>query len=320
MPPTQNSNDNTDFIQWAYNDAKKQQPTKFKSFNRLNLEVYDLNDHYKIFLVDQNQPQCYLALIPYQEGFKVRTVALTPALRGKNIPLKLYVDIVEHFQKPLYSDSTQTDASRKGIWLKLISEMPDRVVGYDPQTRQNLPITHTDQGPMVNNNQPIYVDRKQKDINKPVTDKKTARTRLLKLLPNIMKENNTPQPGISSGKPITWKKSAKIKKIRLSIEEILNDAKLQSSIPYYKDIIDDYDKKDYSWGVFTKVLEYAKYLKKHPETIQNLPPIIFVDNRLQDGAHRISAIWLLQNRLDPNNNLWKNFKLKVEFGKTSDIA
>ena len=36
-----------------------------------------------------------------------------------------------------------------------------------------------------------------------------------------------------------------------------------------------------------------------------------IDGKLDDGAHRISAIYLLQNLLDPDNPLWKNIKLKI---------
>ena len=44
-----------------------------------------------------------------------------------------------------------------------------------------------------------------------------------------------------------------------------------------------------------------------------------MDGKLQDGAHRISAVYLLMKRMDITNPLWKNVKLKVEFGKSEDV-
>ena len=126
-----------------------------------------------------------------------------------------------------------------------------------------------------------------------------------------------PQPGKSSGKPIKWRSGAKIQTKYLTIDQIL-DGKIKG-IPYYKDVINDYDKKNYSWEVMEKVMEYAKNWIAHPDSLKNLPPIIVVDNTLQDGAHRIAAVYLIQQRLKPNDNFWKNVKLKVEFGNFSDV-
>jgi hypothetical protein len=41
--------------------------------------------------------------------------------------------------------------------------------------------------------------------------------------------------------------------------------------------------------------------------------------KLQDGAHRISALNLLRERLDRGNPLWKNIKLEVIFAKKEDL-
>ena len=127
---------------------------------------------------------------------------------------------------------------------------------------------------------------------------------------------NVPQKGKSSGDAIKWKSDVKVIKKDMTLDEILNNIE---GVPYYKDVVVDYDKEDYSWDVTKKVVEYAKHLKKHPESIANLPPIIVVDGKLQDGAHRISAIYLLRERMDKQNPLWNNLKLKVEFGKKTDV-
>jgi len=127
---------------------------------------------------------------------------------------------------------------------------------------------------------------------------------------------NVPQKGKSSGDPIDWKPNANIETTELTVNEMFKEI---NEIPYYNNVVYDYDKKDFSWEVTTKVIEYAEYLKKNPQSIENLPPIKVVDGKLQDGAHRISAIYLLMQRMDSTNSFWKNVKLKVEFGKSEDV-
>ena len=127
---------------------------------------------------------------------------------------------------------------------------------------------------------------------------------------------NVPQKGISSGDAKKWKSDDIVIKKDMTLDGILNNIK---DLPYYKDVVDDYDKEDDSWAVTKKVVEYAEHFKKHPESIANLPPIIVVDEKLQDGAHRISAIYLLRERMDKQNPLWNKLKLKVEFGKKTDV-
>ena len=127
---------------------------------------------------------------------------------------------------------------------------------------------------------------------------------------------NVPQKGKSSGDAIKWKSDDKVIKKDMTLDEILNNIE---GVSYYEEVVDDYDKEEYSWPVTKKVVEYAEHLKKHPESIANLPPIIVVDGKLQDGSHRISAIYLLRERMDKQNPLWNKLKLKVEFGKKTDV-
>jgi len=124
-----------------------------------------------------------------------------------------------------------------------------------------------------------------------------------------------PQPGESSGKPKEFKSDAKPVKKKMTIGELISQ---HPDIPYYKDVLKDYKLGDYSWAVTTKVLEYAKYLKNNPESVKNLPPIIFIDNNINDGAHRTSALYLLANELDKNNPFWKQAELKVYFYNKED--
>jgi len=140
--------------------------------------------------------------------------------------------------------------------------------------------------------------------------------RAVKVCKGLM-EDDIPQSGESSGTPAKFKLGTKPNKIEsLTLDQILQQVK---GIPYYKEVLDDLKNKDESWGVTKKVKEYAEYLMKNPSSSSKLPSVIVVDGKIQDGAHRISAIYLLQNLLDPKNNFWKNLKLKVEFWNSKNL-
>ena len=124
------------------------------------------------------------------------------------------------------------------------------------------------------------------------------------------------QPGETSGKPAMFNPNAQPVTKLLTVNEILKSI---HGIPYWNNIIEDYDNKDYSWPVFTQVLKYANFMKENPNSINNMPPIIVIDGKLQDGAHRISAINLLKDRIDSENSFWSTSKLKVNFYKKSDL-
>ena len=93
----------------------------------------------------------------------------------------------------------------------------------------------------------------------------------------------------------------------LTVNELLYTVK---DIPYYNNVVDDYDIKDYTWEVTQKTLQYAHNFQANPDEIDNLPPIYVVNGSLKDGAHRISAVYLLQERFDI---FWKDVRLKVKF-------
>lgn len=123
---------------------------------------------------------------------------------------------------------------------------------------------------------------------------------------------DVPQPGESSGAPKQFGPDAKIQTRQMTVKQLISTV---PGLPYYNNVVDDWDAKDYSWGVTKKVIEYATYLKEHPESLSQLPPILVLNGKFEDGAHRVSAIWLLQQRMDPKNPLWANAKLNVQFIK-----
>ena len=121
-------------------------------------------------------------------------------------------------------------------------------------------------------------------------------------------------PGKDNGScaPKQFGADAQIQTRQMTVKDIISSI---PGVPYYNNVVDDWDAKDYSWGVTKKVIEYATYLKDHPESLAKLPPAIVLNGKFEDGAHRVSAIWLLQQRMDPKNPLWKNVKLNVQFVK-----
>jgi len=60
-------------------------------------------------------------------------------------------------------------------------------------------------------------------------------------------------------------------------------------------------------------------MMQKPESLENLPSIQVLDGGLEDGSHRISAIYLLANYLDKNNLFWKEKKIKVVFYNDEDV-
>jgi len=132
-------------------------------------------------------------------------------------------------------------------------------------------------------------------------------------LVNLVLEN-VPQAGPSSGEAAKFKEGTGTTS-SLTIDQIL---KTYSGIPYYKEVLQDLQQGDDSWSVTKKVKEYAEYMIQNQGLLKNLPPIITIDGKLQDGAHRISAIYLIQHLLKPNDVFWKNIKLDVQNYKEAD--
>ena len=147
-------------------------------------EIYDsgkpeLSDNYKLFVLNEEHiPILYLGFNNFLDGFKIGTISSTQESRGKQLGVKIYEGIRKEYKKPIYSDSTQTEASRFAIWDKLIKSFPNNVVGFDQKTNQDLKLDFINGEPMALDNQPIYVTKKHltkfNDLD---------RTRLLKLTP-----------------------------------------------------------------------------------------------------------------------------------------
>jgi hypothetical protein len=199
MPPVNMVFSNENLVDWAYNDAQEKQAQQLSALKTdVPTKVYDMGDHVRVFVLDDQGPVLYLALEKFLDGFKTNAVQIHPRGQGKNLGFKIYQAVSDTFQRPLYSDYTHTDASRLGIWKKLIDRFPNRIVGYDQRAKEDLPLSSTPQGPAVRGNQPVYAQRGTKDQSKPVTGDTRYRTRLLKFLPAV---NENFADGKGPGRP-----------------------------------------------------------------------------------------------------------------------
>jgi hypothetical protein len=196
MPPTKDSSQGMAI--WAYNDAlEKKSPILY---NDNNVIVFKANEDLLRYIILQNgDPVLYIGLSKFLDGYKSGTVATEIAGRGKGLAQQAYLNASDILGVPIYSDTTQTDASRLGIWDKLIQQYPNRIVGYDQKTNKDLPLSMSDKGPIVNQNQPIYVNKK--DTNKSIAPNQRYRTRILKLLPKKQSVAEDAMRGVIYTKP-----------------------------------------------------------------------------------------------------------------------
>ena len=175
MPPvTKNMN-----IKAMYNDVlvnlKYNRITPLTSINfPIKNKVFrDGEQGLKFFLFNTDGiPVYYFGISKFHDGYKTGVVAGSQEVQGQGLGWKLYKAVSDYVKVPLYSDSTQTDASRLGIWKKLIQNYPDQVVGYDQISRKDVPITND-----------VYQTLPHDQL-KDVDSEVRRKTLLLKLLPS----------------------------------------------------------------------------------------------------------------------------------------
>ena len=68
MPPTKNSSQG--MADWAYKDALDKKATLKGSLKGIPSKVYDMGDHLRVFVLDDQGPVLYLALDKFLDGFK----------------------------------------------------------------------------------------------------------------------------------------------------------------------------------------------------------------------------------------------------------
>jgi len=156
-----------------YHEASQLAPIKFPMHNKVFRED---NYGYKFFLFNkENKPVFYLGVSKFHDGYKTGAVAGDNEVSGQGLGWRLYKAVSDYLRVPLYSDSTQTSDSKKGIWQKLIDYYPKQVVGYDQISRKDVPIKN------------IYQPLPQDQL-RHVDDDTRRNTLLLKLVPGVVQE------------------------------------------------------------------------------------------------------------------------------------
>lgn len=89
----------------------------------------------RIIAYDRNEPIGYLALKKFKDAWKVYTIGVRPAARGKGIASKLYDFAIS--KTKLYSDTMETPSMRK-LWTKIYKNYD--ISGLDVQTGKKFDI------------------------------------------------------------------------------------------------------------------------------------------------------------------------------------
>lgn len=108
-----------------------------------------------------------IKLTRYKDGYKIILTEVYPHARGKRLAMRTYLKLVEILKRNLYSDDTQTQESKKGIWEKLYSLYPDRVKAF--ANNMLYPVKIIDGEMHYRRNKPIYWDM-SKDYNQDYDD------------------------------------------------------------------------------------------------------------------------------------------------------
>jgi len=104
-----------------------------------------------------------IKLARYNDGYQIRITEVYPHARGKRLAMRTYLKLVEILNRNLYSDDTQTQESKKGIWEKLHSLYPNRVKAF--ANNMFYPINIVDGEMYYRRKKPIYWDLTKKYVD-----------------------------------------------------------------------------------------------------------------------------------------------------------
>jgi hypothetical protein len=193
IPAVSDINPDIDFdVQKHYDDntrktfqknigTKKSFSQKILWQNELNIDDYndigfvELNDmnRIKIRLYDDNFDMVLAMTIErYMDGYQVVATITSDLGAGKKIAFRTYVKLSQYIKKPLYSDSTQTNGSKYGIWYKLFNVFQNKV--FAVYENERYPIKMVNGEMTFSDNKKVYRDSDDDDFDE---------TPLLVLLP-----------------------------------------------------------------------------------------------------------------------------------------
>ena len=147
--------DYNQFVDWAKGEADKI-TNKKESFANLEFQWAENPDGVKVIVYEKNIPLGYIGLEKFEDGYKINTLGVKDAARGKGLATKMYDYIIS--KTKLYSDKMQTPEARK-LWIKLASK--HNVKGYDKSTKKIFDIKpENDELKSLDPNFELYSDKK----------------------------------------------------------------------------------------------------------------------------------------------------------------
>jgi hypothetical protein len=147
--------DYNQFVDWAKGEADKI-TNKKESFANLEFQWAENPGGVKVIVYEKNIPLGYIGLEKFEDGYKINTLGVKDAARGKGLATKMYDYIIS--KTKLYSDKIQTPEARK-LWIKLASK--HNVKGYDKSTKKIFDIKpENDELKSLDPNFELYSDKK----------------------------------------------------------------------------------------------------------------------------------------------------------------
>jgi ribosomal protein S18 acetylase RimI-like enzyme len=134
-PSLINSNiDYNQFVDWAKSEADKISKNREK-FSKFEFQWAESTNDVKIIAYENNFPIGYVALEKFEDGYKISTLGVKPAARGKGLASTIYDYILT--KTKLYSDKMQTPEAKK-LWLKLYNKY--KVLGFNQTLKTTFPV------------------------------------------------------------------------------------------------------------------------------------------------------------------------------------
>jgi len=131
--------DESGYDKFVTNSAKDAERTKKEKENFQGTDFLwaenKKGDMVRIIAYDKDEPIGYLALKKFKDAWKVYTIGVRPAARGKGIASKLYDYAVS--KTKLYSDTMETPSMRK-LWTKIYKNYD--ISGLDTNTDKTFEV------------------------------------------------------------------------------------------------------------------------------------------------------------------------------------
>lgn len=148
--PTQDPNE---YLVQSYAKASsKTQPFGEQAFTKITSipgmqtnEVYTNGYVTSIFIMENKEPIFLLNLFTYGKGYSTTNVVVHSDHTGKGFAVPTYVAVSRAYGVPLYSFGTHTPAGDR-IWQTLAKQFPDRVIGYNTKTGEQIPYSQVQDG------------------------------------------------------------------------------------------------------------------------------------------------------------------------------